>query len=66
MILGQGQTPAGTPDGGYLGVVLCTGFGTAQGRLVRTMIFSTERVSANNSESFLLTGFLRIFAIAAS
>ncbi|KAJ7600868.1 hypothetical protein C8J56DRAFT_847529 [Mycena floridula] len=59
-------SPIKTPDDGCLGLVLRTGFGTAQGQLVRTMIFSTERVSANNLESFLFIGFLLIFAIAAS
>lgn len=66
MIAGDLTPPIKTPDGGCLGVVLRTGFGTAQGQLVRTMIFSTERVSANNLESFLFIGFLLIFAIAAS
>lgn len=64
--VGEISFPIKTPDGGCLGVVLRTGFGTAQGQLVRTMIFSTERVSANNLESFLFIGFLLIFAIAAS
>lgn len=48
----QGQVSAVTPDGGCLGLVLRS-FGTAKGKLVRTTIFSTERVSSNNTESFL-------------
>lgn len=37
---------------GCLGFVLCTASGTSGGQLVRTVINSTERVSANNLESF--------------
>ncbi|KAJ6011003.1 ATPase P-type K/Mg/Cd/Cu/Zn/Na/Ca/Na/H-transporter [Penicillium sp. IBT 35674x] len=54
------------PDNGALGVVVKTGFETSQGSLVRTMIYSTERVSANNAEALLFILFLLIFAIAAS
>ncbi|BFZ56422.1 putative cation-transporting ATPase 1 [Savitreella phatthalungensis] len=53
-------------DKGVLAVVLRTGFETQQGSLVRTMIYSTERVSADNLEALLFILFLLIFAIAAS
>lgn len=54
------------PDNGAMAIVMKTGFETSQGSLVRTMIYSTERVSANNVEALLFILFLLIFAIAAS
>ncbi|KAI1187576.1 hypothetical protein F5B17DRAFT_399254 [Nemania serpens] len=54
------------PDNGVMAVVMKTGFETSQGSLVRTMIYSTERVSANNVEALLFILFLLIFALAAS
>ena len=54
------------PDKGAMAIVIKTGFETSQGSLVRTMIYSTERVSANNVEALLFILFLLIFAIAAS
>ena len=54
------------PDKGALAIVVKTGFETSQGSLVRTMIYSTERVSANNAEALLFILFLLMFAIAAS
>lgn len=54
------------PDNGAMAIVTKTGFETSQGNLVRTMIYSTERVSANNAEALFFILFLLVFAIAAS
>ncbi|RKP11851.1 E1-E2 ATPase-domain-containing protein, partial [Piptocephalis cylindrospora] len=60
------EAPLKAPDNGCIVMVVRTGFGTAQGKLVRTMVYNTEHVSANNTEALMFILFLLIFAIAAA
>lgn len=54
------------PDNGARAFVYRTGFSTQQGGLLRTILFSTERVSVNNPEAFIFIAILCFFAMFAS
>jgi cation-transporting ATPase 13A1 len=55
-----------TPARGVAGYVLCTGLGSAQGRLIRTILFASQRVAAESKDAMKLLIFLTVFAVAAS
>jgi len=65
-ILQHGPERGSSERDGCITFILKTGFGTTQGKLMRMILFSTERITANTKEAFGFIGFLLIFAIAAS
>ena len=63
---GAGVKVGKPPDRGCVCVVVRTGFGTTQGELVRTILHTGERVTADSKECGVFIGILLLFASAAS
>jgi len=62
----EGENHIYIPKPGALAYVLSTGLGSSQGRLLRTILFASERVSAESKDAMKLLLFLTIFAVAAA
>ncbi|MCQ2815667.1 MAG: hypothetical protein MJ252_00225 [archaeon] len=54
------------PDKGCVCMVLKTGFSTSQGKLLRTVMYSSDRNKGDSSEAFVFIGVLLIIALYAS
>jgi cation-transporting ATPase 13A1 len=55
-----------SPDRGCIAVVTKTGFGTTQGELMRKILYASERVNVDSSETYVFIALLVCFAIIAS
>lgn len=54
------------PDKGCICMVLKTGFSTSQGKLLRTVMFSSERTKGDSKDAFIFIFFLLIIALMAA
>ena len=54
------------PDNGCVCLVLKTGFGTSQGKLLRTVLYSSERSTGDSSEAWIFIFILLFFALWAA